>query len=397
MLRVFPHLNPFARLQGEEVFSSLYGFLLIAFAMYGRFLRIFLDLDQTYPKFNKSFIIFEKIFVPFGLLIFALGILSMQHYSIKLFSVLYILTLPFFLISVFYLGTRKRTINRIILTGTLLAVVIARSAAIQHYFSGNQNFQLINFQYIIASIVILFLFLNLGLLYKSKLIHLQNIQLEVQKESALSEQRAMISADLHDDLGASLSGIHLNAIMAQKSMHKDLSHSDKSLGRIIEDLKSIIQNMGDIIWAINTDKEDHKSISGQLKDFYFDLMDDYNIQCNYHVDENIESQVTNIIARKNLLLISKECINNVLKHARATRIDFTIATENDLLILAVQDNGVGMADTETNFNGNGLKNMKFRAKKIHGKLTINSEVGVGTSIVCMVPLTNIRYLPHASI
>ena len=397
MLRIFPNLNPYIHVKGEEIFSSLYGCIMIALAMYVKFIRIFLDVNLLYPKLNKYAVFFERIYIPFALLIFILGFFEMQQYSKKIFFVLYNLAIPFALVAVIYLGTRKRTINRIMLAGTLLAAIISRSMAIRYNFYGNQQFQLVNFQYVIAAIVILFIFFNLGLLYKSKLIYLQNIQLEVQKQSELSQQRTMISADLHDDLGASLSGIHLNAIMAQKSLHNDLSQSDKSLGRIIEDLKSIIQNMGDIIWAINTDKQDHKSISGQLKDFYFDLMDDYNIQCNYHVDEHIESQITNIIARKNLLLISKECINNVLKHAHATGIDFTIAAENGLLILTIQDNGVGMADTENNFKGNGIKNMRFRVEKIHGELTINSELGVGTSIVCKVPLTNIRYLPHVSI
>ena len=392
MLRVFPHLNPFARLQGEEVFSSLYGFLLIAFAMYGRFLRIFLDLDQTYPKFNKSFIIFEKIFVPFGLLIFALGILSMQHYSIKLFSVLYILTLPFFLISFFYLGTRKRTINRIILTGTLLAVVIARSAAIQHYFSGNQNFQLINFQYIIASIVILFLFLNLGLLYKSKLIHLQNIQLEVQKESALSEQRAMISADLHDDLGASLSSIHLNGIMAQNFLLVDIPKTSSSLTRMVNDLKSVIENMGDIVWAINTHTQGHKSMSSQLKDFYFDLMDSHNIQCSYDIDEGVEDKITDINARKNILLIAKEAINNILKHAESSKVTIVLKDNVDHILLSVSDNGIGMRDDEYRNTGNGIRNMRGRVEKLKGDFIIKSEQGAGTTLSCIIPFTNIRYV-----
>jgi signal transduction histidine kinase len=383
--------------KGEEVFSSLYGCLLIAFAMYGKFLRNFLDLEKTYLKFNKMFIIFEKIFIPSGLLVFLLGIFSLQQYSIIVFGVLYVLSLPFYLISIIYLGTRKITINRIILAGTLLAVVVGRSAAIQHYFSADQNFQLINFEYIIAAVVILFLFLNLGLLYKSKLIYIQNVQLEVQKQSELSQQRAMISADLHDDLGASLSSIHLNAIMAQKLLHKDLSQSDKSLRRIIDGLKSVIQNMGDIIWAINPDKQEHKSITGHLKDFYFDLMDDYNIQCNYHVDRNLESQITNINARKNLLLISKEAINNILKHAQATKIDVSLEEQDDQIMLKIQDNGVGMAFPDNNFKGNGLRNMKFRAEKIQGRLTIKSELGEGTTISCLIPLTNIRYISPAAI
>lgn len=391
MLRIFPNLNPYKHVKGEEVFSSLYGCLMIAFAMYARFLRIFLDLDQTYPKFKKLFIIIEQVFIPSGLLVFVLGILSLQEYSIKIFAFLYILSLPFYLYSIVYLGTRKRTINRIILVGTFIAVVIARSAAIQHYFSGDQNFQLINFEYIIAAVVVLFLCLNLGLLYKSKLIQIQNIQLEVQYQSELNQQRAILSADLHDDLGASLSSIHLNAIMVQKSFQIDLPKSDKSLKRIINDLKLVIENMGDIIWAINPDNKAHKSISSQIKDFYFDLMDGYNIQCNYNIDKDVESQITNINARKNLLLIVKEAINNILKHANSTLIDISIKVCNQELLLEIKDNGIGMQDSEKSFAGNGLRNMKFRAEKIQGKLNIKSEMGKGTTISCLVPFTNIRY------
>jgi signal transduction histidine kinase len=355
------------------------------------FLRKFLDMELLYPKVNKSFIVFERIAIPIGLLIFALGIFSLQDVSIKIFAIAYILALPFFLFSIIYLGTRKRIINRIILVGTLLTLLIARSTAISHYFSSDQNLQLINFQFIIAALVVLFLALNLGLLYKSKLVQDQNMQLEVQRQSELNQQREMISADLHDDLGASLSSIHLNASMVQKSMHKDHVKADTSLTRVVQDLKLVIENMGDIIWAINPDKKAHKSISGQLKDFYFDLMDGYGIQCNYHIDQVLEAQITNINARKNLLLIAKEAINNILKHANATRIDVFLKEQDNLVLLVIQDNGIGMKDTEKTFSGNGLQNMKYRAEKINGNFKIKSEEGVGTTISCLVPLTNISY------
>ena len=395
MLRIFPVLNPYHLHKGEDRFSSLYGFVLIAFAMYAMFLRKFLDLELMYPKVNRSFVVFERIVIPVGLLIFVLGIFSLQHFSIKVFAVVYILSLPFFLISVIYLGTRKRTINQIILTGTLLALIIARSTAIMHFISDDQDFQLINFQFIIAAVVVLFLVLNLGLLYKSKLIQNQNIQLEVQRQTELNLQRTIISADLHDDLGASLSSIHLNAIMVQKSMHNDMSKADSLLTRIVQDLKLVIENMDDIIWAINPDKKAHKSISGQLKDFYFDLMDGYDIQCNYHIDQALETQITNINARKNLLLIAKEAINNILKHANATRIDVFLKEQEKMILLEIQDNGIGMQDPEKTFSGNGLQNIKYRVEKMEGKFVIKSEAGIGTTISCLVPLTNISYIQSA--
>ena len=391
MLRIFPDLNPFYLHKGEEQFSSRYGFVFISFAMYTMFLRKFLDLELLYPKVNKSLVVFERIVIPIGFLIFVLGIFSLQHFSIKIFAITYILSLPYFLFCIIYVGTRKRIINRIILFGTLIAILIARSTAISHFFSSDQNLQLINFQFIIAAVLVLFLALNLGLLYKSKLIVDQNIQLEVQRQSELNQQREMISADLHDDLGASLSSIHLNASMVQKTLHYDIVNAESALKNVVRDLKLVIENMGDIIWAINPDKKAHKSISGQLKDFYFDLMDGYGIQCNYHIDQTLEAQITNIDARKNLLLIAKEAINNILKHAEATRIDVFFNEQNKMVLLEIQDNGIGMKETEKTFSGNGLQNMKNRTEKINGEFKIKSELGIGTTISCLVPLTNISY------
>ncbi|MEY5046354.1 MAG: Sensor histidine kinase desK [Bacteroidota bacterium] len=391
MLRIFPDLNPFYLHKGEEQFSSRYGFVFISFAMYTMFLRKFLDLELLYPKVNKSLVVFERIVIPIGFLIFVLGIFSLQHFSIKIFAITYILSLPYFLFCIIYVGTRKRIINRIILFGTLIAILIARSTAISHFFSSDQNLQLINFQFIIAAVLVLFLALNLGLLYKSKLIVDQNIQLEVQRQSELNQQREMISADLHDDLGASLSSIHLNASMVQKTLHYDIVNAESALKNVVRDLKLVIENMGDIIWAINPDRKAHKSISGQLKDFYFDLMDGYGIQCNYHIDQALEAQITNIDARKNLLLIAKEAINNILKHAEATRIDVFFNEQNKMVLLEIQDNGIGMKETEKTFSGNGLQNMKNRTEKINGEFKIKSELGVGTTISCLVPFTNISY------
>jgi hypothetical protein len=390
-LKIFPNLNPINNLKGEDVFSSLYGILIFGVGFYFNFLRIFLDLDKFYPKFNKIMSVFEKILFLVGLLILVLGLFSLQYYSMKIFSFFNLIIAPFFLVTCIYFGTRKRTINRIIMAGTLVMILAGRSLTFYYIFSGEQKFSGINFQIILFSVIIFFFFLNYGLLYKSKLIYLQNIQLEVEKQTELNNQRSTISADLHDDLGASLSSIHLNTAMVQPLIHKDNPKAYASLTRIVKDLKMVIENMGDIIWAINPDEKAQKSISGQLKDFYFDLMDGYGIQCNYHIDQTLEAQITNINARKNLLLIAKEAINNILKHSKSTRIDVFLKEQDNSILLEIQDNGIGMIDTEKTFSGNGLQNMKSRTEKINGAFKIKSEVGVGTTISCLVPLTNISY------
>jgi signal transduction histidine kinase len=384
-------LNPYRLVKGEDVFSAVYGFLLIAFAMYASFLRIFLDMKLLYPRLNKAILIFERVFIAVGLMIFILHLFSFQFYTKKIFFVLYFLSIPFKIFVFIYLATRRRTINRIIMGGSLVAFIIGRVIMIAHMFIFNRNAEIISYEYIMGGIVILFLFLNIAMLFKSRMVDIKNVELEYKRQAELSNQREMISANLHDDLGASLSSIQISATMAQNSIQMDPNKAGKSLKRVIGELKVVIENMGDTIWAINPDNNSQKSISSQIKNFYFDLMDEHNIECSYHIDKNLEAQITNISARKNLLLIAKEAVNNILKHAQATKIEMTLKEQSNQMLLEIHDNGLGIKDREEHHMGNGLRNMKFRAEKMNGELTIKSAPGMGTTISCLVPYTNIRY------
>jgi signal transduction histidine kinase len=397
VMRIFTNLNPYGLLPGEEQFSSLYGMVLFGFGMYYRFIRFFMDCPDYYPRLNKVFIFVENIVFTVGALLLLMGLFSLQYYSMQIFKLVFVLVLPFNLMFVIYLGTRGKMINKIIMLGTLISMFLVRISSLKQVFLNTQDFQLWNYQSILVSIIILFTFLNFGLIYKSRLQQEENLKLEYQKNTELSLQRTTISADLHDDLGASLSSIHLQAIMAQKTGIADLSKTNTSLLKIVGDLKSVMENMGDIVWAINADKKAFKSMSSQIKDFYFDLMDGYNIDCNYHIDEALELQITDINARKNLLLIAKEAINNILKHAQATQIDISLKSNNNHLLLEIRDNGIGMDITESNGLGYGLSSMRFRAEKINGVFCLISSAGMGTIISCEVPLTNIHYTVPRSI
>jgi len=87
-----------------------------------------------------------------------------------------------------------------------------------------------------------------------------------------------------------------------------------------------------------------------------------------------------------MFLICKEALNNALKYSKATKIDITLKKKNENIILYVHDNGKGFVLTDTT-NGNGLKNMKTRAKNIGGFCQIDSIKGKGTKIHVEVPIT----------
>jgi signal transduction histidine kinase len=393
IIRIYLFLNDDIDLGVKEKYVSAFSLVFLSFAMYYKFIRNYLDLAIFYPRFNKAISIAESILILVAFLILVVGLSSFHHFSLLIFKYVYFLTIPFKLTFIFYLGTRGKKLNSIIMFGTLSAMLIIRVSLINNIdiYGNHQPLEMWNFQVIMGSILLLFLFMNFALIYKSRLYQQENIKLEIQKHLELSQQRTAISADLHDDLGASLSSIHLNAILAQKILQEKSPEINVSLSKMVNDLKLVMENMGDIVWAINTSGYEQKSLSSQLKDFYFELMESQNLQCHYHIDEVLEGQITDINARKNLLLIAKEAINNILKHARSSAIDISLSKKNDYLLFEIQDNGIGMNNIEAMKSGNGLRNMRFRAEKLNGTCTFSSVLGAGTTISCLVPLTNISY------
>ena len=75
----------------------------------------------------------------------------------------------------------------------------------------------------------------------------------------------------------------------------------------------------------------------------------------------------------------REAINNAIKYSACKKIILEAFFKNDLIEIVLQDDGVGFDSEQINY-GNGIKNMKDRAKKLKGSIKINSEIGKGTTI-----------------
>jgi len=83
--------------------------------------------------------------------------------------------------------------------------------------------------------------------------------------------------------------------------------------------------------------------------------------------------------RQNLFLLYKEALTNVARHARASRVEINVLQQDQSWRLSVHDNGVGF-DPQVSHSGNGLKNLRLRAVKLSGVLTIESQPGRGTTV-----------------
>lgn len=216
-----------------------------------------------------------------------------------------------------------------------------------------------------------------------------NIRKRHQLEK-VNEMRNKISRDLHDEVGAILSSIQVYAAVAEKSMQQQPEMAKEAIRKIEDNTAQAMDNMSDIVWAIKTFTTDETTLTDKLKNYGFEILTARNINCTYDINEEAERQLVNVEARRNILLIAKEAMNNAAKHSGATEVTVRAQNEEGYFVLEISDNGKGM-NPSTARNGNGISNMKKRAELMKAELLIESALEKGTHITCKIPLANISH------
>jgi len=214
----------------------------------------------------------------------------------------------------------------------------------------------------------------------------------VRKEVLMME-RDRISADLHDDLGSTLSSISIySEAIKNKLKQKDSEKVVELIDKIGDNARESITNLSDIVWSINPMNDSGELVFSRMESFATSILPSKNIGLDFKYEEVFLKKEFSMEFRQNLFLIFKEAINNIAKYSEAKLVTVTISHRNSELELKIHDNGHGFRIEESTTNsgngkpgGNGLRNMKLRATQLHGQLLINSSPS-GTTIELIVPL-----------
>ena len=99
-----------------------------------------------------------------------------------------------------------------------------------------------------------------------------------------------------------------------------------------------------------------------------------------------------MLVQRNLFLILKECLHNVVKHAYAKNVSISIMENRNIIELKIQDDGIGFNDSTRRPNGNGLDNLSIRAQVIGGAINIESKLNKGTLLTFRIPLHSTKVL-----
>lgn len=204
-----------------------------------------------------------------------------------------------------------------------------------------------------------------------------------QQKMALEQQRSKIIADLHDDIGATLSSLQINSAVAHQLVEKKPSEALKVLEKIEDQSKNLADKIGDIIWSMKPGKDEFMVMSTRIKNFANDILGSTNINYQIDVDKRLDKEITNFSTRKNIVLFIKEAINNVAKYSKASNLNVSVTLVEQSIHINIEDNGIGF--NPNNVSGNGISNMKRRIEELQGTFEIQSQINVGTKITAKIP------------
>jgi signal transduction histidine kinase len=207
----------------------------------------------------------------------------------------------------------------------------------------------------------------------------------------LERVRTRIATDLHDDIGSSLSKIAiLSEVVRQKTKGNGAS---EPLEIIANTSREMVDSMSDIVWAINPERDSLIDLIHRMRRFAEDIFDAQDIEYQFIIPEHLKDIALGADIRRDVYLIFKECVNNLAKYSGADEVLIEINIENHSLVVKISDNGRGFDASEAlngkpnGFGGNGLPNIKRRTAILGGSLTIDSQIGKGTTVVLNVPIS----------
>ncbi|MCL6261708.1 histidine kinase [Aquiflexum sp. TKW24L] len=214
------------------------------------------------------------------------------------------------------------------------------------------------------------------------------MQLKAEQAKSVTKERERIIADLHDDVGATLSSLHIYGDLAGKVWESQPEKGKEMVDKIRDQSKELMGRMSDIVWSMKDPKNEKYSLRSRIRNYANELLSSKEILFADVLASDLDEKIVQPELRRNLLLVVKEAMNNIAKHSQASRVRLVLYEKEGQLILKINDNGQGL-DVMKVQNGNGLGNMQKRCQQMNGKLTVESQKGNGTTLICAIPMATI--------
>lgn len=240
------------------------------------------------------------------------------------------------------------------------------------------------FIYTLLFIIVLIIYIIVQLLEKQKEIKRKK---EEQFKLKIEKEKEKISREMHDNIGVNITHI-VNSI----SMIISQPESEKSKPALIELLdftKNTMLNLRSAIWSLKQESISFKLLQLKITEIVQMLVKNKPLLKTYFEFSGNENYVVSSELSVHIIRIVQEAVNNVLKHANASKLTVSLELLNNTLVLKITDNGIGFINGEAK-SGDGLSNITKRAKELSAKINIESHTNIGTDISIIFNLINLQ-------
>jgi signal transduction histidine kinase len=165
--------------------------------------------------------------------------------------------------------------------------------------------------------------------------------------------------------------------------YMDRPEAAEHVQQAVDDLDQTIKEIRSTIYAL---QRPERSTSRSLRARIVDLIDDYSDVLGFtpslRLEGLIDTRISSTIG-ENLLAVLREALSNSARHAKASRVDVTIAVDDTTVTATISDDGVGLP---AGGRRSGLANLQARAEGLDGRFSATNAPEGGTEIVWHVPL-----------
>lgn len=212
---------------------------------------------------------------------------------------------------------------------------------------------------------------------------IERIVLKRLAEKEKTDLREMIARDLHDDLASTLGTISIYSDTLH-TLKEPAPDSVNKLSAKISDLAHLAkQSISDIIWMTSPRNDTCQGLILKSSNLLMDILNDNDIRFKSDIRIPDHPVVLAERLRNNAFLIIKEGLHNIIRHSKASQVDFYAEIKDGHCIIQLTDNGLGFIinDNAGEYRpGNGLINMRKRAMESAIELSLSSKPGEGVQI-----------------
>lgn len=200
----------------------------------------------------------------------------------------------------------------------------------------------------------------------------------LKKLLEIERTRSRIAMDLHDDIGSSLTRISVMTEVAKRKTPDDIERAEY-LTTIGDTARELIDSLGDIVWSVDPKHDDLQNVIRRIVQFGQETCEGSGITFETEIQGNFDEVKLTLERRRDLYLVFKEAINNIVRHSKATVVRFSVRQTHVGAFLQIEDDGVGISQDSEHY-GKGLESMQERGERIGERFSITSKPNKGTCI-----------------